>query len=326
MAVKGQIVPAEHLLENCLPGGSNDLTQEHVEGKENIDVAELEDAGTWYYVVDCATCKAVIPFKHAPEDEPILRFPTMAVRCFQCHTGHRYAPDLISHRKTAAPHWNCDGHQQPSHWGDSVREEPQDRQEDRSEGDSGVHVIIDRELHPISSSLRRDNTLNAVVSGTRTTIFFFSSCFFAAGWASQLAFDVFYPAALEWHSSALAMLLRIAFFGPVFFGLALFTFAIASFFVEAFGFKRGSIKCGFARINSRVASLAVHATSTIGLFLIDMWKRKFPTRELRDALAGRALQSRLAGKFLSPFHSNKRLLLKMCRKFVPGSGIIGGGF
>jgi hypothetical protein len=64
--------------------------------------ANLEEAGTWYYVVDCAICNAVVPFKHAPEDEPIVRFPTMRVRCFHCHTDHTYASDLISRRKTAA--------------------------------------------------------------------------------------------------------------------------------------------------------------------------------------------------------------------------------
>jgi hypothetical protein len=65
--------------------------------------ANVEEAGTWYYVVDCAICKALVPFKHAPEDEPIVRFPTMWVRCFRCHTNHTYASDLISRRKTAVP-------------------------------------------------------------------------------------------------------------------------------------------------------------------------------------------------------------------------------
>ena len=46
--------------------------------------ANLEEAGTWYYVVDCAICKAVVPFKHAHEDDQIVRFPTMRVRCFHC--------------------------------------------------------------------------------------------------------------------------------------------------------------------------------------------------------------------------------------------------
>jgi hypothetical protein len=75
--------------------------------------ANLEEAGTWYYVVDCATCKALIPFKHAPEDEPVVRFPTMRVRCFQCHTDHTYAADLISHRKAVAPPGIFNADQQP---------------------------------------------------------------------------------------------------------------------------------------------------------------------------------------------------------------------
>jgi hypothetical protein len=37
---------------------------------------------------------------------------------------------------------------------------------------------------------------------------------------------------------------------------------------------------GFARIDSRIASLAVHAASTVALFLSETWQRKFPRREL----------------------------------------------
>jgi hypothetical protein len=301
MAVKGQIVPAEHSSAKCLRGESNDRTQEHVEGPEKVDITELaanlEEAGTWYYVVDCATRKAVVPFKHAPEGEPVVRFPTMRVRCFQCHTAHTYAADLISHSKAAAPRGIFNGDRQPSHASDGKGEAARDRQEDLGEGDAGVCVILDREIDPISSSLHRDNILNVTVSGKRATIFFLSSCFFAAGWAPQLALDFFYPAALELHSSGLAMLLRIVFFGPVLIGLALFIVAIGSFFVETFGFKRRSMKRGFARIDSRIASLAVHATSTVALFLSEMRQRKFPTRELPDTLAGLALQSRPARKF-----------------------------
>jgi hypothetical protein len=66
----------EHSAESCLHCEINDLVQKHVEGQEKVDTADLaanlEEAGTWYYVVDCAACKAVIPFKHAPEDEPIF--------------------------------------------------------------------------------------------------------------------------------------------------------------------------------------------------------------------------------------------------------------
>jgi hypothetical protein len=101
--VNGQIMPDEGSPESCLDCEVKELAQEHVEGQEKADTAELpanlEEAGTWYYVVDCATCTAIIPFKYAPEDEPILRFPTMRVRCFQCHTDHTYAADLVSHRR-----------------------------------------------------------------------------------------------------------------------------------------------------------------------------------------------------------------------------------
>jgi uncharacterized SAM-binding protein YcdF (DUF218 family) len=90
------------------------------------------------------------------------------------------------------------------------------------------------------------------------------------------------------------MLLESAVFGTVLFGLVLFIFGIGSFFVEAFGFKRRLTKRGIARIDFRIANLAVHAASTVGLFLIETWQRKFPTRELPGALAGRAWQRRAA--------------------------------
>jgi hypothetical protein len=80
---------------------------EHNEASEKLTVADLnsesEEVGTWYYVVDCAKCKALIPFKHAPEGEPGLRFPKMNVRCFQCCTAHTYSADLVSRRKAGAP-------------------------------------------------------------------------------------------------------------------------------------------------------------------------------------------------------------------------------
>jgi hypothetical protein len=155
-------------------------------------------------------------------------------------------------------------------------------------------VIIDRNIDPISASLRCNNILNVVASGKRATIFFLSSCFFAAGWVSHVARDIFYPAVLELRSSGPAMLLGIAFFGTILLGLALFVFGSGSFFVEAFGFERRSIKRGFARIDSRIANLAVHAASTVALFLTETWHRKFPTRELPRALAGLALRGRPA--------------------------------
>jgi hypothetical protein len=154
-------------------------------------------------------------------------------------------------------------------------------------------VIIERNIDPISASSRRNNILNVVVSGRRATIFFLSSCFFAAGWVSHVALD---PALLELRSSGPAMLLGIAFFGTVLLGLALFVYGSGSYFIEAFSFERSLIKCGSARIDSRIANLAVRAASTVALFLTETWHRKFPTWELPRALAGLALQRRPACK------------------------------
>ena len=268
----------ERSSESCLHCEINDLVQEDVEGQEKVDTpdlaANLEEAGTWYYVVDCATCKAVIPFKHAAEDELILRFPTMTVRCFHCHTGHKYAPDLISHRKVADPPRIA---QRASEAGDDDQEVSRDRQEDRGVGTSEGPVIVESGIDCLRSSLRRANILIVAVGGKKATIFFLSSCFFAAGWVLQLALDIFYPPRLavlnELRLSDPTMLLESAFFGTVLFGLVLFI---------------------FARIDSRTANLAVHAASTVALFLTETWHRKFPTRELPRALAGRAWQRRAA--------------------------------
>lgn len=37
---------------------------------------------------------------------------------------------------------------------------------------------------------------------------------------------------------------------------------------------------GFVRIDARIASLALHSASTVSLFLIETWQRKFPDRAL----------------------------------------------
>jgi hypothetical protein len=286
--VKGQIVPQdERSRESCLHCEINDLVQKDVEGQEKVDTADLaanlEEAGTWYYVVDCATCKAVIPFKHAPEDEPILRFPTMTVRCFHCHRGHRYAPDLISHRKAAPPRRIL----QRASDADGDQEASRDRQEDRGIGTSEEPVIVEREADCLSSALRRANILIAAVGGKKAKIFFLSSCFFAAGGVSQLALDILYPAPLailnELRSSGPAMILGTVFFGTILLGLALFLFGLSSFLVETFGYRL--IKGEFGRIASYIANLTVQATSTVALFLIEMWPRNLPTRELPGALA-----------------------------------------
>ena len=103
-------------------------------------------------------------------------------------------------------------------------------------------MILNREIDPISFSLRCYNMLVVAVRGKRATIFFLSSCFFAAGWVLQLALDIFYPPRLavlnELRLSDPAMLPESAFFGTALFGLVLFIFGIGSLFVEAFGLKR----------------------------------------------------------------------------------------
>jgi hypothetical protein len=223
--------------------------------------ANLEEVGTWYYVVDCAICKAIVPFKHAPEDEPVVRFPTMRVRCFDCHTDHTYVSDLISRRKTTAPREIFRRNRPPSHVGHGDREASRGRQEDHGVGASGSRVILNREIDPISFSLRCYNMLILTIGGKKATIFFLSSCFFATGSVSQLVRDIFYPsrpAVLnELRLSDPAMPLEIVFFGTVLFGLVFLIFGISSFFVPAFGLKRRLTKRGFARIRSLMANLAI---------------------------------------------------------------------
>jgi hypothetical protein len=245
----------ERLSETCLHCEINDVVQKDVAGQEKADLialaANLEEAGTWYYVVDCATCKAVIPFKHAPENEPMVHFPTMRVRCVHCLTDHTYAADLISHRKAAAPREVFKRERPSSDAGDGDREASRDRQEDRG-------VVLEREIDPLSSSLRRNNIVIAAVSGKRAAIFFLSSCFFTAGWVSQLALDIFYPvppAILnKLRSSGPAILLETAYFGTVLLGMVLFIFGMSSLFVEAFGFKRKVDEFVLRFVSSRLAA------------------------------------------------------------------------
>jgi hypothetical protein len=162
----------ERSSESCLHCEINELVQAEVEGQEKVDTsdlaANLEEAGTWYYVVDCSTCKAVIPFKHAPEDEPILRFPTMTVRCFRCRTGHKYAPDLISHRKVAPPPPGVLQRTSDGDDGDDGNQKAsQDRQEHRGVETSEGPTIVERKID-LSSSLRRANILVAA-DGVRSS-------------------------------------------------------------------------------------------------------------------------------------------------------------
>ena len=181
-------------------------------------------------------------------------------------------------------------------------------------------MIIERNIDPISASSQCNSILNLVVSGKRGTIFFLSSCFFAAGWISHVALDIFYPALLELRSSGPAMLLETAFFGTVLLGLALFVYGSGSYFVEAFGFERRLIKRGPAGIDSRIVNLLVRAASTVALFLTETWHRKFPTRELPRALAGLALQSRPACKGLEPIPFEQAPSPEGKRESRPGKG------
>jgi Abortive infection C-terminus len=41
---------------------------------------------------------------------------------------------------------------------------------------------------------------------------------------------------------------------------------------------------GYKRLDRRIASLAIHAASTIALFLIETWQRKYPKRDLHRAM------------------------------------------
>jgi hypothetical protein len=227
------VLQEERSSESCPHCENNDLVRENAE-QEKVDIvdlaANLEEGGTWYYVVDCASCKVIIPFKYAPEDEPILRFPTMRVRCFHCHTNYMYAADLISRRKAAAPPGIFKKDPPSSGAGESDREASRDLHEDR--GGSEGRVILEHEIDLPKSTLRRDEILTAAVGGKRARIFFLSSCCFAAGWVLQLSLDIFYPVRLvavnELHSSGLAMLLGTAYFGTVLLGFALFIFGMGT--------------------------------------------------------------------------------------------------
>ena len=257
------------------------------QGAQSSMSENLEEAGTCYYVVDCATCKAVVPFKHAPDGEPIVCFPTMWVCCFQCCARHTYAADLISRRKTAAPRGIFNGDRPSSNEGNGDRNASRDRQEGSSPGDAIGRLIIDHEIDPIRVSLERNNILNIPVSGRRATIFLLSSSFFTAGWVSHFALNILYAAPVaefnEVRSSGPITLMRIAFFGAIMIGLVFFMFGISSLFVEAFDFKRRFIKRGLGRIDSRIANLALHAASTAAVFLMQTWRRIVPTRELPGA-------------------------------------------
>jgi hypothetical protein len=220
----------------------NELVQKQVEGQERVDTADPasnpEDAGTWYYVVDCAICEAVIPFKHAPEGEPVLRFPTMGVRCFQCRTVHTYAADLVSHRKAVAPPAIFDRGSN-----DARGEIFLDRQENHSVAGSSGCAIVECKIETNTLPSRRDDIAIAAVSvKKRTMIFFLSSCFFAAAWIVQLVLNILHPVSLaafnEAHSYGPAVLLENAYRGVIYCGLTLFIFGMGVFLVDTCRLKR----------------------------------------------------------------------------------------
>jgi hypothetical protein len=216
------------------------------ERQEKVGVGDLvpnsEESGTWYYVVDCATCKAAIPFKHAPEGEPILRFPTMRVRCFQCRAVHAYVTDLVSHRKAVAPR-EISKRDQPDDAHDKAREASRHRQEDCSDGEVVGREVVECKIEPDTPSLLQwANGVIAAVSGKRGTIFFLASCLFVIGLSFQLALNIFYPVRHaifnDAHSYGPVVLLDGAYLGAILCGLALFIFGTGSFLVDACGLKR----------------------------------------------------------------------------------------
>jgi hypothetical protein len=266
------VTPDEGSPESCLDCEVKELVQERVEGQEKADTAELpanlEEARTWYYVVDCATCAAVIPFKYAPEDEPILRFPTMRVRCFQCHTHHTYSADLVSRRKAVAPSEISRRGQMPDAR-DGADEASPHQQDDRNLGASGGREIVECKIDPDSSSLRRAHIGIEPVSGKRVAVFFLSSCFFAAGWVFQLLLNIFYPATLNVHSEPRlygpALLLDSAFFGTVLFGLTFFIVGTGSLLVDRYGCMRDVLRKDVSVLPERNAFIQSLPLVTISL-------------------------------------------------------------
>ena len=215
---------------------------EHNQVRREVVIADpapnSEEAGSWYYVVDCATCKAVIPFKHAPEGEPILRFPTMGVRCFQCRTVHTYAADLVSHRKAVAPPEIFKVG--PTIARDAIRDAFQYRQEDHSVAHSARRGIVECKIELDTSSARRADVVIEVFSGKRAMVFFSSSCFFATACIVQVALDVFHPLAVfdEAHPFGPTMLLDGAYFGAILCGLILFISGMGGFIVDTYSSNR----------------------------------------------------------------------------------------
>jgi hypothetical protein len=231
--------------KGSLPLEIGEQTLKHDDGREETDVANLvpnsKEAGTWYYVVDCAICRAAIPFKHAPEGEPILRFPAMGVRCFQCGAFRTYTADLVSHRKAEAPR-RIFKRDQPTEARDVVGQASRCRQQDRGLADSAGREMVESKIRPYSASPRRDNIVVAAVSGKKATVFFLSSCFFAAGWVFRLASDLIFPVTLAARDQSSpygpAALLGGAYYFSVLFAFALFIFGAGSVLVYTYRVKR----------------------------------------------------------------------------------------
>jgi hypothetical protein len=299
------------------------------ERQEKVDIGGLvpnsDEGGTWYYVVDCATCKAAIPFKHAPEGEPILRFPKMRVRCFQCRAVHAYGADLVSHRKAVAPR-GISKSNQPDATPDKAQEASWRQLEDRSDGDPAGREIVECKIEPDTpSSLHRADGVIVAFGGKRGTIFFLSSCLFAIGLTFQLALNVFYPVPNyvfnDAHSYGTAALLNGAYFGAILCGLALFIFGAGIFIVDSCGSERDVFRKGVLELvesNALVRSLRTWIKSsakTASVTSLVRQVRRVLSPMVSGAATFRSLVNRSANLQLRVY---RKLAGKLFRPAVPG--------
>jgi hypothetical protein len=296
------------------------------ERQEKVDIGGLvpnsEEGGTWYYVVDCATCKAAIPFKHAPEGEPILRFPTMRVRCFQCRAVHAYGADLVSHRKAVAPR-GISKSDQPDATFDKAQEASWRQPGDRSDGDPVGREIVECKIEP--DSLHRANGVIVALGGKRGTIFFLSSCLFAIGLTFQLALIMFYPVPNsvfnDAHSYGTAALLDGAYFGAILCGLALFIFGAGIFIVDSCGSERNVFREGVLELvesNALVPSLTTWINSsakTASVTSLVRQARRVLSPMVSGAATFRSLVKRSANLQLRVY---RKLAGKLFSPAVPG--------
>jgi hypothetical protein len=150
-------------------------------------------------------------------------------------------------------------------------------------GGSKGRLVLECEIDPVSCSLQRDNVVIAATSRYRATLFFLSSCFFAVGWVSQLALDIFYSVPLavlgELRSTGPAVLLSIGYFGTVLFGLVLLIFGTGSYFVEVGGFKRNFDTFVLRTFYSRSAAYRIAVAPVFPVArLVAVWGRFFRRR------------------------------------------------